>query len=104
LTIYLFDLFFSVCIAADIIVMLDMKTHADHHLNLLEDVLQIVGLTISSIFTIEFTFKILFTLKELWHSKLEIFDSCIIVVGFVLDVLFFTRFFILFHASYIAYM
>lgn len=54
----------------------------------LEEFIEYLSLAIASLFLIEILFKIIFTPKTFFRSKMEIFDSLIVITSFILEILF----------------
>ena len=65
--------------------------HKNNILEKVQDVLKYFGLVILGIFLIEIPVKFIFNTHEFIRSKLEIFDSIIVIVSFVLDIVFFDK-------------
>ena len=57
--------------------------------NLISYILKYVGLTILGIFLVEIVIKLAFNTRAFLKSKLELFDSTIVIASFVLDIVFF---------------
>lgn len=78
----------SFCVTVELIIDLESKGHDSHGLKITEEVLKYIGLSILSFFVVEIIFKILFTLKELLKSTLEIIDAIVVLISFVVDIVF----------------
>ena len=48
-----------------------------------------VGLVILAVFLVEIIIKLIFNTRVFLKTKLEIFDSIIVIVSFILDIVFF---------------
>lgn len=65
------------------------KSQSNNALEIILLVLKYFGLTILGIFLIEIVIKLAFNTRAFLKSKLELFDSVIVIVSFVLDIVFF---------------
>ena len=90
----------SICVASELIIVAEnlkepvFKTNLKRENYWLETfltILKYVGLVILAIYLIEIFIKITFNTHAFLRTKLEIFDSIIIIVSFVLDLVFFER-------------
>ena len=78
----------TICVASELIVTIENKEDNNALSNLLQ-FLKYFGIVILGCFLVEIPIKLAFNTHEFIRSKLEIFDSIIVIVSFVLDIVFF---------------
>lgn len=77
----------TLCVAGELVIAAENKEIREK-LEVVEEVLKYLGLSILSFFMVELIFKIIFARHELYKSKLEMFDALVVVVSFTLDLIF----------------
>ena len=76
----------SLCVLAQIVLDIISVHSSAHYLHLLELIAEFSSLFILSIFIVEIFFKLIFTTKSFFKSKLELFDAVIVCISFSLEI------------------
>lgn len=76
-----------ICVVIQVVLDIIMKEHHDHHaLHIAEEVVEIISaITLFTFILIAFV-KIIFMPKKFFKSKLEVFDTVIVLISFSLEI------------------
>lgn len=78
----------SLCVTIELIIEAENKNNS-HGLHVAENIFKYLGFIILCIFMLEIILKLIFTLSEFIHSKLEILDAIVVVISFTAELLLF---------------
>ena len=81
----------TLCVSGELVILIENNKQSLPKLKTFHEILKYSGISILAVFLIEIIIKIVFATKEFFHSKLEIFDSFVVVISFVLDITFFNH-------------
>lgn len=79
----------TICVSSELIITIENNKYSLGYLKIIHNCLKYLGISILAAFLTEIFLKLIFNTREFFKSKLEIFDSIIIVISFVLDIVYF---------------
>jgi hypothetical protein len=79
----------TLCVSGELVIIIENNKQSLRKLKTFHDILKYSGISILGLFLLEIIIKISFDTREFLQSKLEIFDSFVVIISLVLDILFF---------------
>lgn len=76
-----------ICVIVQVILDIVSKEFNDDVLHLVEEIAEVISVGILSLFLISIAFHMVFVPKIFFRSKLELFDACIVVISFALEII-----------------